>query len=438
MTPPLVKVAKPAFPKAKVTPVQSDPVDNTCEEEPSATKKTRTKRNWTEETMAEALQARDNGLSLEKCSIQFGISKTAISNWEEGRTFKKKKGPQIVFTEGEENALLQWIFAKCDSGHGASVLDVKLKVAEICQTRHTLFSNGIPCKSWWAGFRKRHPNLVFRVGESLDQSRATRFRPEIVKSLHDNLHSSYEKHKYPPSNIWNANEIGFQGSRDKGMKILARKGAKAVYNVTCDSREWMTVLCCVNAAGQAIPSYYIFNGSRIIGNYIQNCEVGAAMAVQKKAWMTGEIFQAWLEHFDKAITKLVGKESRHLLILDGHGSHVSLEVVEKARDWGIDLITLLAHTSHKLQPLDVSVFKSLKTHFCKERDIWHLQTLTRQASKTELATIAAKAIDSALTEANIKSGFKATEIWPFNPNALNFDNMPCNHISIVDVKALRN
>ncbi|MCO5568934.1 hypothetical protein L7F22_022637 [Adiantum nelumboides] len=155
------------------------------------------------------------------------------------------------------------------------------------------------------------------------------------------------------------------------------------------------------------------------------------MAVHKKAWMTGELFQAWLEHYDKAITEIVGKEFRYLLILDGHGSHVSLEVVEKAHNSGIDIVTLPAHTSHKLQPLDVFVFKSLKTHFRKERDIWHLRTLSRQASKSKLATIAAKAIHSALTEDNIKAGFKATGIWPFNPTAVKFDNMPCNHINIV-------
>ncbi|MCO5601306.1 hypothetical protein L7F22_055425 [Adiantum nelumboides] len=142
------------------------------------------------------------------------------------------------------------------------------------------------------------------------------------------------------------------------MKILEKKGAKAVYGVTCDSKEWMTVLCCVNAEGQSIPSYYIFKGSRIASNYIENCEEGAAMAMQKKAWMTSELFQAWLEHFDNAITQRIGKSSRHLLILDGHGSHVSLEVVAKANEAGIDIITLPAHTSHKLQPLDVFVFKS--------------------------------------------------------------------------------
>ncbi|KAI5058360.1 hypothetical protein GOP47_0026530 [Adiantum capillus-veneris] len=180
----------------------------------------------------------------------------------------------------------------------------------------------------------------------------------------------YDENKYPPSNIWNADETGFQGSRDKGMKILAKKGTKSVYGITCDSREWMTVLCCVNAAGHAIPSYYIFKGSRMSDNYIEDCEAGPAMAMQKKAWMTGELFQAWLEHLRKFIIQDIRFDSRHLLVLDGHGSHVSLEVVARAHEAGIDTITLLAHTSHKLQPLDVSVFKSLKTNFCKERAMW--------------------------------------------------------------------
>lgn len=320
MQPPLSLQAKATFPKPKPSDINTatddphlDQGEDTHEAEPAATK--RNQLTWTEEDMAKALKAREEGLSLRKCSMQFGISKSAIANWEEGRAQKRKKGPPTILTSEEEDALLQWIFLKCDSGHGVSILDVKLKVAEICQTRHTLFSNGIPGKSWWESFRKRHPKLVFRVSEGLDQSRASRFRPEIVKTLHDNLQKLYAQHNYPPSNIWNADEIGFQGSRDKGMKVLAKKGVKAVYGITCNSREWMTVLCCVNAAGQAIPSYYIFKGHRIMGDYIQNCEPGAAMAMQKKAWMTGELFQAWLEHFIKAVTILIGRENRHFLSL---------------------------------------------------------------------------------------------------------------------------
>ncbi|KAI5070476.1 hypothetical protein GOP47_0014819 [Adiantum capillus-veneris] len=262
--------------------------------------------------MAKALSAREQGLSLQKCSMQSGMNKSAIANWEEGRSQKRRRGPETTLTFDEEEALQKWIFQKCKSGHGVSVLDVKLKVAEICQTRHTLFTNGILGRSWWKGFRRRHPQLVIRVSEGLDQSRAIRFRPKIVKTLYENLRMLYDENKYPPSNIWNADKTRFQGSRDKGMKILAKKGTKSMYGIICDSREWMTILCCVNAAGHAIPSYYIFKGSRMNANYIEDCKAGDAMAMQKKAWMTGDLFQAWLEHLRKFIIQDIGFDSRHL------------------------------------------------------------------------------------------------------------------------------
>ncbi|MCO5600890.1 hypothetical protein L7F22_055007 [Adiantum nelumboides] len=154
------------------------------------------------------------------------------------------------------------------------------------------------------------------------------------------------------------------------------------------------------------------------------------MAMQKKAWMTGELFQAWLEHFKTAIMDDMGLESRHLLILDGHGSHVSLEVVGKAHEAGIDIVTLPPHTSHKLQPLDVSVFKSLKANFQKERAIWQQKTASSQASKSELASIAARALKSSLTEANIESGFQAIGIWPLDGSVVKFESMPCSFINL--------
>jgi hypothetical protein len=45
-----------------------------------------------------------------------------------------------------------------------------------------------------------------------------------------------------------------------------------------------------------------------------------------------------------------------LLIYDGHGSHEQLELISIACDCNIILFCLLPHTTHKLQPLDVSVF----------------------------------------------------------------------------------
>jgi hypothetical protein len=76
----------------------------------------------------------------------------------------------------------------------------------------------------------------------------------------------------------------------------------------------------------------------------------------------------------------------HLLILDGHGSHVTTDVVKTARSVGLDLLTLPSHTLHALQPLDVSCFKPFKQAFCLECDVWTLGNKSKGASKEVLAS----------------------------------------------------
>ncbi len=52
-----------------------------------------------------------------------------------------------------------------------------------------------------------------------------------------------------------------------------------------------------------------------------------------------------------------------LLIMDGHGSHITPEVLKMASDNNVVLFTFAAHTSHACQPLDVSVYRSFKVCF---------------------------------------------------------------------------
>jgi hypothetical protein len=57
----------------------------------------------------------------------------------------------------------------------------------------------------------------------------------------------------------------------------------------------------------------------------------------------------------------VVKERPLLLLLDGHRSHVTMEVIHFARQDGITILKFPSHTTYVLQPLDGSVFKPLKT-----------------------------------------------------------------------------
>lgn len=87
------------------------------------------------------------------------------------------------------------------------------------------------------------------------------------------------------------------------------------------------------------------------------------MTMQPKTWMTSFLFGKWMSHFILCVQEQGSNMSHsdcHSLILDGHNSHVTIDVVHQVRSAGLDLITLPSHTSHALQPLDVSFFQIIQ------------------------------------------------------------------------------
>jgi hypothetical protein len=147
-----------------------------------------------------------------------------------------------------------------------------------------------------------------------------------------------------------------QEGRNGGGIVIARRSARRVHSIIPNQREWLSVLVCMNTTGLAIPSFYVFKEKYLRQNYIERCEPGTTMAMQPRAWMTGYLFSAWISHFIECVqhTGGISVEQRHLLILDGHSSHMTLDIVWEARAAGLDLLTLPSHTSHAMQPLDVS------------------------------------------------------------------------------------
>ncbi len=52
-----------------------------------------------------------------------------------------------------------------------------------------------------------------------------------------------------------------------------------------------------------------------------------------------------------------------LLIVDGHDSHLSVELVMLARENNVHILVLPPHSSDKLQPLDIGVFARVKSEW---------------------------------------------------------------------------
>jgi hypothetical protein len=142
---------------------------------------------------------------------------------------------------------------------------------------------------------------------------------------------------------------------------LARRGSK--------SWERLTINYAINVVKIVMPSFYIFRGERLRDDYIKFYKLGACMAMQKRTWMTAFLFKKFLSIFKRSILGGVSFTNRHLLILDGHDSHVTLKAIKHAKDIGLDMITLPFHTSHALQPLYVFCFKPFKITFKKVKDV---------------------------------------------------------------------
>ena len=371
--------------------------------------------------MARALRAYDEGMSMRQASHCHGILYSTFRDWCYGISKSRKRGFAGVLSPAEEELLVAYMINMCDRGLGLSPTALKMKVFEIVQDRVTPFKDGIPRDGWLRWFKNRHPELTLRVSQALEASRAKGLCKDNVQSFYDNLDHLYTLHKYPPERVWNCDESGVQAGRNGGGIVIARKGSRCVQSLVPDQREWLSVLVCINAAGLAIPSFYVFKGIRFRQNYIERCEPGATMAMQPRAWMTTYLFSAWISHFIESVRCMgaVSTDQRHLLILDGHASHITLDVVQEARQAGLDLLTLPSHTSHAMQPLDVTVFKPFKTFFKEYKDFWIAHNLNQPATKQTLAHWVSLALRRALTPQNIKKGFSTTSILPFNRDAMN-------------------
>lgn len=97
---------------------------------------------------------------------------------------------------------------------------------------------------------------------------------------------------------------------------------------------------------------------------------------------------------------------------------MTLEVVDLCCKHNIILFCLPPHTTHALQPLDVAVFKSLKDHFSKSVRAVAFTKKDFIVSKREFSRVLRSPFECAFSIPNIKSGFRKSGIYPFNPDAV--------------------
>ncbi|XP_039300200.1 uncharacterized protein LOC120355656 [Nilaparvata lugens] len=268
-------------------------------------------------------------------------------------------------------------------------------------------------QDWFSGFLRRNPNLSLRTPEPTSLARMTAFNKHTVGVFFNKLEEVIKRYNFRPNEIFNLDETGVT-TVPRSEKIIGKKGCKQVGQVTSRERgELVTQVAIICSNGNALPPIWIFPRVRLDENRMMSgAPPGALGLTHPSGWMTSGNFIKVLEFFKENVR--CSKEKPVLLIMDNHESHLSVEGLSFCKDNGIVILTLPPHTSNKLQPLDRSVFGPFKKFFSSAVQSLMNSNPNALLNIYSLPALCASAWDRAATPENIKSGFRAAGISPFD------------------------
>jgi hypothetical protein len=124
----------------------------------------------------------------------------------------------------------------------------------------------------------------------------------------------------------------------------------------------------------------------------------------------------WLKHFDKETNKC-GRHptAKRLLIMDGHGSHLTVDFIEYYDLHSIIPFLLPPHATHLLQPLDIGVFQSYK-HYHQELLEENVHFGGIDFNRLEFLRILQKMRKLTFKSRVIQSAWAKAGLFPYNPS----------------------
>ena len=164
-----------------------------------------------------------------------------------------------------------------------------------------------------------------------------------------------------PDDIYNFDETGFAMGLTATARVITRSeyyGRRSLLQP--GNREWATAIETISASGWALPPCIILKGKVFIESWFDNLPDDWRIEVSPNGWTSDEIGIRWLEKLFIPSTIARTKGKYRLLILDGHGSHLTPKFNEICSQNDIIPICMPAHSSHLLQPLDIGCFAVLK------------------------------------------------------------------------------
>ncbi|XP_072173833.1 tigger transposable element-derived protein 4-like [Diadema setosum] len=200
-----------------------------------------------------------------------------------------------------------------------------------------------PSLSWVSRFKKRYGiGYIKEAGESAGVDE------ELIQGWKDGKLTDILR-RYDPKDIYIADETGlfWQMLPEKSLCFLG-----TTFHGGKQQNTRVTVLVCANMDGSNKLPLFVVGKSKRPPAFKNVKNLPVAYKANKKAWMTGALFEEWLRKLDG---KMEGRKIAMVINNCPAHPHIKLE--------NIKLVFLPPNTTSLTQPVDGGVIRNLKQHY---------------------------------------------------------------------------
>ena len=286
-----------------------------------------------------------------------------------------------------------------------------------------------PSDTWVSDLLRRHTDRLLTAWTTpMEAGRHQADSYEKYRCYFDLVHSKMAQYELLPENTYNMDEKGFAiGVTGRSKRIFDKVlyGKKQFKQSLHDgNREWVTLLACICADGTALPPGIIYSAA---GRAVQQSwvapitpkEHSVHFTTSPNGWTNNDLGLTWLEQVFNRYSKPKARRRWRLLIIDGHGSHVTKDFITYCNNNKILLLIFPPHATHTLQPLDVVCFKPLSQNYTKGLD----QRIQKTqgwvpVKKTDFFPLFWDAWVKTFTKELVLKAFEATGLFPQNADKI--------------------
>ncbi|KAJ8937533.1 hypothetical protein NQ314_011801 [Rhamnusium bicolor] len=365
-------------------------------------------RNYTVADVEHAIEAVRSGTSIASASRQFNVPRITLLYKVKGKyEVNCRIGPSTVLTSTEEQHLVKWLLTISDAGFPATRSQLLDSVQMIMKKlkRPNTFHNDRPGRKWFHGFLKRNPQISEKLTQTLTKARSE-VNEQKIRSWFKEI-ETYVKSKHlqnifsDPNRIFNVDETAFFFSTKSN-----------------DDKECLTCLMGANASGMILPPMIVFCYERIPPDISNLMPKGWDSGKSESGWMNGQTFYEYMSNifYPWLISKKIVLPV--ILFVDGHTSHLTMELSTFCLEHGIELAALYPNATHILQPMDVAVFHPLKSGWKKGVQNYKMENDGQKLKKEHFAQLLKNVIEENIPPTTIQKGFKSCGLYPLDANAV--------------------